>query len=732
MTQGFTACAAVGKDDRDGEQPAIPLVSAGDARAAAPYESASEYLQDELQRLAHRLGSAVRGVRHRPTNDTLDAFRGLVISDEEVASVVEELAAPRNQPGEAPDSSGPRHDSLKLLERRIEARLAATVRAGILPPLLRLRRLFQLTPFEEQCLIVCVAPELDRRYEKLYGYLQDDVTRTGPSVALLLDLLCPTPEEKLAARRSFDPQAPLGKFRLCRIQESPPDAHGAGGASSLLSRTLSIDDRLVNFLLGRERIDARLDDVVRPYVQRAPLAIDANLERQVRSLVEARCAPHAPPLTTILHLCGPRSSEGRSIAEAVCNKLGIALIVVDLERLLVAPARFGELLWLLAREAMLMPAALCLENFDSILVDPAKNGPHLRVLLEAIRLCSRITFLLGRDSWLPHETQDAQHFFPVNIALPEIGASRTEWENQARLDPTIDKDVDWGSLASRFRFGSTQIRDVLTVAKNLARWRTSNNEARVTMAELNEACRTVGAKRLSALGRKLPASIAWDELVLPPPARALLEDLCNQARHRQRVLGDWGFDKKLSLGRGLSALFSGPPGTGKTMAAQVIAGALELDLYRIDLSQVVSKYIGEIRPVLRRGRRPLRQALGRKGRPRPLRQHRGRLPLATDGGVRGDRDSRHQPAAEPRRGLRAPPALHRRIPFPRRRTAKPHLAGDFPGAGAARRGRRFRHAGARRAPRRWSYPEHRPRSGILRGQRRRSDSHGAPRQSRVA
>ena len=159
-------------------------------------------------------------------------------------------------------------------------------------------------------------------------------------------------------------------------------------------------------------------------------------------------------------------------------------------------------------------------------------------------------------------------------------------------------------------------------------------------------------------------------MVLPRDNLAQLKELCEQARYRHRVYGDWGFDRKLSLGKGLNALFSGPSGTGKTMAAEIIAGELELDLYKIDLSQIVSKYIGETEknldrifqaaaerqrhPVLRRGRRAVRQALGGQGRARPLRQYRGRLPAAEDGGVRGHRHPGDQPAPEHGRGVHPP------------------------------------------------------------------------------
>ena len=132
----------------------------------------------------------------------------------------------------------------------------------------------------------------------------------------------------------------------------------------------------------------------------------------------------------------------------------------------------------------------------------------------------------------------------------------------------------------------------MAAAENLARWR-SPDSWQITAADLSAACRAQSSPKLGSLARKIEPKHTWDEIVLPQDSFAQLRELCEQARWRHRVYGEWGFDRKLSLGKGLNALFSGPPGTGKTMAAEVIAGELQLDLYRIDLSQVVSKYIGE-------------------------------------------------------------------------------------------------------------------------------------------
>jgi len=570
-----------------------PIVEPVSAIDTQPYADAWEHLRDELRRLDVRLRVRARQERRRAESPP-DAFRGLVVSDEEAQAVLDDLHAER--PGDqVSDADAQDAADLQRLEQRIARRVAASGGDDAHLPLVRLSRICRWTSFEAQCVVICFAPELDRRYEKLYGYLQDDVTRKRPTVSLALDLLCSSTEEKLAARLFFDPQAPLFRYDVIRL--------GTGSDESplpLLSRPLTIDDRMVDFILGRQRIDARLGDAVRlvlPDDTAPPIADDA-LEHNIQRLIEASDeTPDSGRHNTIFHLFGSAGSGRVALAEAVCRRLRIPLVLADLERVL-APGAPADAARLLAREALLLPSALCLENLDSLVDDPGRSAVHLRALLRACRSCSRLTFLVGRRSWLPPDVTSDEPFFSVHVKLPELSASPALWESLARTSGRVAEEVDWGTLASRFRLGPTQIHDVLVIAGNLARWRTPA-DPQITMADLGAACRAIGAARLTTLSRKVDGLIRWNELILPPNAVAQLEELCDQATHRHVVLGEWGFETKLPLGRGLSALFCGPPGTGKTMAAQVIAGELGLDLYRIDLSQVVSKYIGETEKNLR-------------------------------------------------------------------------------------------------------------------------------------
>lgn len=558
-----------------------------------PYADAWQHIGDELRRVALLLGGAIRHSAPRPSEGPLDAFRGVVISDDEVGALVDTLArAPTGSSAAGPQALSASSTELGELEAHIRSRCDATARAGVELPLARLQRLFGLGPFEQQCLLLCLAPELDRRYERLFGYLQDDATCRRPSVGLILDLLCATPEAARDARAAFDPQAPLACYRLCRLQESAtPDARSSSGEppTPLLSRTLCIDERMVDFLIGRARHDARLDGLLLAPEGDAMAGLDAATEERIVAMLRAR-PEHSHSPAPVFHLWGPRGAARRELALAACRRVGAAALVADLQRALAAPVPLAEVLALLVREAALEAAVLCLENLDALAAD--HDGQAL-ALVAALRLARGPTFLIGVREWRPPPAFAAFEVFAVPVEPPGLSGSSQVWREQGRHAGPLADDIDLGSLASRFRFGPIQIRDAFRLAGRLARWRTLEPAAAITMADLDEACRRLGAARISGLARRLPRQERLSDLVLPPHTRGLIDDLCNEARHQQRVLGDWGFAQKLSLGRGLTALFSGPPGTGKTLAVQTIAGALGLDLYRVDLSQVVSKYIGE-------------------------------------------------------------------------------------------------------------------------------------------
>lgn len=560
----------------------------------APYRDSQEHLQDELK----RLGLCIRlRLLEQPASeqyDPLAPFKGLVVSEQEIAGLLSE-----NEEGRAADDRSEHSrpakrqfvEEIAQLDKLIEERRAASLRSKVHLALPHLSRVFGLDSFEKQCLVISLAVEVDRKYERLFAYLQDDVTRRKPTVDLALSLLCKTANEKLAARRAFDVQGPIVKYRLLQMIDCSQD-----GPSTLLSRTLKLDDRIVNFLLGSGQVDARLAgaaQVISPEPDRNPFLESADACRRIGHLVRShlegkRSAAH--PL--LFYFSGPSRSGRRAVAESVCAQMGAPLVVGDVEHMLAGPLPFEEMVWLLGREAVLVQAALCLDNFDALLGDIGKSVSLVKPALEAARCCSQVTFLLGRQPWKPPGRLEEQVFIHLEFPFPDVRTRKQLWREALSEQPVSPCEEELDALAGRFRLSAGQIRAAVADASHLAVLR-SPTDGRATLPALYAACRSQSSIKPSTLARRIQPKYAWGDIVLPEDQLLQLREICSQAKYRHRVYGEWGFDRKLSHGKGLNVLFSGPPGTGKTMAAEVVGNELYLELCKIDLSQVVSKYIGE-------------------------------------------------------------------------------------------------------------------------------------------
>ncbi|MEZ4633785.1 MAG: ATP-binding protein [Caldilineaceae bacterium] len=309
-----------------------------------------------------------------------------------------------------------------------------------------------------------------------------------------------------------------------------------------------------------------------------------------------------------------RQATARSLATA----LGMKLLVVDGETLLDAQdLPFDLALRLLAREARLQDALIYWDSFGPLLADERRAWRDL--LLGELTTLPQPTFLAADRAWAP-TAELAVPFIAVPFVRPDYPQRVHLWTQI--LGANDANDANLAELAGRFRFSAGQIRDAAATAHNLAHWRDPDTP-QVTMDDLRCGCRLQSNPKLAELAAKIEPHYTWDDIVLPADRMAQLREIVHHVTYRGLVYDTWGFDGKLAMGKGLNVLFAGPSGTGKTMAADIMAGELGLDLYKIDLASVVSKYIGETEknlahlrrsgdqqrhPLLRRGRRPLRQA----------------------------------------------------------------------------------------------------------------------------
>jgi hypothetical protein len=419
------------------------------------------------------------------------------------------------------------------------------------PALVILSQRLGLVKFEQEILLLCAAMELDTRTAGLCATAQGDPSRAYPTFALALSLFDHPVWEALS------PARPLRRWRLIDINQP--------GALPLTASALRADERVVSYLKGLNYLDDRLTPLLSPLPDTGNLA-----DRIVRQL---QASPEGLP---VVHLLGVDSGSKRAIAKQTADDLRLEIYRLGADML---PTGWSELeafarLW--QRESQMLPIALYLDAQDA--------DRELPVVSRLLTWISGLVFLETRDAW-PQLGRDA---LTIDVTKPSAAEQEAAWRSVLGADA---ESVP-ARIAGQFTLNFPDIQRI---------GRRVRSQGGDPVASVWEACVVGSRPRLDSLAQRLEVrGHGWDDLVLPETEKSLLRQIMNQVSDRHQVYQQWGFGRRLTRGLGISALFAGESGTGKTLAAEVIARELKLDLYRIDLSQVVSKYIGETEKNLRR------------------------------------------------------------------------------------------------------------------------------------
>jgi hypothetical protein len=537
------------------------------------------YLNAELDRLRLLIRRRVLWLRRRWSVDPLQTYQGLVISEAQADWLLagDEAGAEARFHQEDP-AAIEIGKSIRKTERRLEDHIRAMADADSPPPMFMLSNLFGLTPFERNVLLLCLAPELDPSFERLYAYIQDDVNRKYATPHLAIELFGNRPDatggDSEPEWSAFLPESSLCRFQLVALES------GSGPMTACASRPLRMDGRIAAYLRGINQIDERVVPFLRmpPPTMLSPghLELVERLAQTLDSNLGAKAWP-------ALNLIGPRGIGKQGAARVLCGKLGLHLYGFDFSRLPGPGIERQEIMHLLEREAALMQYALYLDAAEA---DPSDKTAT--VLLDDVIEHLGVLLVVGSlERW-----QTRREALVVRVPKPDAGAKRALWE--AALDGVphaLNGHID--AVVQQFDFGPQTILQTVAAARAHARLRTPDDGGELVAEDLWQACRDQAGWRLEELAQRISPCYAWEDIVLPEDVFRLLREIAAQVAYRYKVYEEWEFGAKLSRGRGISALFSGPSGTGKTMAAEILARHLRLDLYRIDLAGVVSKYIGE-------------------------------------------------------------------------------------------------------------------------------------------
>jgi hypothetical protein len=437
---------------------------------------------------------------------------------------------------------------------------------------------FGLTSFERKILLMCAGVELDSQFAPLYAAANQDRGSSLPTFSLALAAF---------ADAHWSALLPGQALRFWHLVE-------VVSGDTLTTSPLRIDERILHYIAGVPSFDERLRGLAKPLNPIKPLP---DSQRAVAEQV-AGCWSRADrqSLWPAVQLSGNDLAGKRAVAAAACALLGLRLRAMPAH---VAPRGATEVdlfvrLW--DREAALDPSGLLLEYDDA----EATDATSLKRLVEAIHSPLLIS---TEERQKPVERRLLSFAVPGSTATEQVQV----WK-EALGAAAVSLDGRVETLVSQFTLSTGNIHaavaQALLPADGVPGHRQGAGATTASRdklaAALWDACRMQARPRLDGLAQRIEPSAAWDDLVLPEAQKQFLRQIAVHVRQRSKVYQTWGFASKGSRGLGISALFAGPSGTGKTMAGEVLANELHLDLYRIDLSQVVSKYIGETEKNLRR------------------------------------------------------------------------------------------------------------------------------------
>lgn len=440
----------------------------------------------------------------------------------------------------------------------------------------QLCKTFQLSPFERDILVLCAGVELDPTLRQLCAQAEPELKHGSPTFNLAGMVLSQGHWD------AFVPASPLRYWQLLEV----------GPSRQLMTAPLRIDERILHTLMGIPSVDERLMELLQP-VKAVEVTVLSHQE-QVRTIIASWWQPEAGQSRPLVQLCGAERESKWAIAASACEKLGLTLYALSSNALPPNPVDLQQFLRLWRREAILGHGALLLEWDDSHDADAARESAIAR-LVESVAS----PLFISRRS---RQALPQQPTITLEIGAPTSDEQRLLWQtvlgNQAA---SLNGYVE--TLVAHFNLSAS---DIQAAGRQVNGHSALNGQGPDNTSETDpreliwNVCRVQSRPQLDDLAQRIEPKESWDDLILPEQQKQILWELVAHVRQRSQVYDQWGFAGRSNRGLGISALFSGSSGTGKTMAAGAMARELKLDLYRIDLSSVVSKYIGETEKNLRR------------------------------------------------------------------------------------------------------------------------------------
>jgi SpoVK/Ycf46/Vps4 family AAA+-type ATPase len=459
------------------------------------------------------------------------------------------------------------------LEDKIAGTLSTSQEIADPPALLHLCQTFHLSPFERDIVLLCAGMEFDSAWGALCAAAQGDQQRPYPTFSLALATLRSPHWDALV------PTASLRRYRLIEV----------GTGTTLTSSPLRLDERILHYLAGVQHLDERLSLLAEPVADEAVLVASHQQLAEHMAQTWLQASGKLP----LVQVCGSDSLSLKAVAAAACQQVGLTLHSLNGALVPVEASQLQILQCLCEREFHLSHTAWFLDC-EPLETAEAPREAAISHLIETLN----VPLILASET---RRQQRQRPLVTFDIHNPSPAEQRHIWQ-LALGERAVSLNGQLEALVSHFNLSVPAIYSACLKAQALELDNDepdSENNSKTTQ-NLWEICRNQARPRLDELAQRIEAKADWEDLILPKKEKQVLTEIAAHVRQRAKVYEQWEFGKKSHRGLGISALFSGASGTGKTTAAEILAHTLNLDIYRIDLSAIVSKYIGETEKNLRR------------------------------------------------------------------------------------------------------------------------------------
>lgn len=536
------------------------------SETSAFFKNGMDHLIEEMQPIRQMLESRVQWMTKRFESEIQSHLRPYGITPTEAMEHI------RRAENEAQPAAFKKFTQSKDLDQRINTSLEN----GVFLPLVQLRQLFRLNPIEKIILLTCLLPEFYIGFHRVFGFLQDDATLSYPTPGFIMELFCDTFAEREKIWQAFHVGSVLRSWRIIvpigdetRI---PP-----------LQRAYRVDERITTYLQGSQRYDGDLEDIMilqDPAYMSPPESQKNIIDTLVSSVKEGREC-------NLVHLAGDEKDVNTCFVNAVTSQLKWRLLKVPISGLRLQKEWSIQRVNLLLREAVLQPAVILIFD-DASAPDPVQEmGPFLRILAKK----GMILFYHGKHSITDVYLEPSIHYIKLEFNTQRASERLRYWQQAIENNGLNWSDDVAEQLAMRYPLSGQEVDNMfLRLHYRL------NGERQHTHQALNifkQVINDYTRRPLDELAQRIDPKVDWLDLVVHKSLADHLKAFRNTIAHQFTVYEKWGMGDKDARGRGVVAMFSGGSGTGKTMAAEVIANDMGINLYRVDLAGIVSKYIGE-------------------------------------------------------------------------------------------------------------------------------------------